>query len=109
MLEKRKALGRQPKGQGGGQSDGDETVFQFHYRTVCVPCQGAVEIPNVHASEQSARRWAHADLPELSDFELWREAERVKAALVWCEDLGALVWLKERYKALQAQRAARNG
>lgn len=109
MLEKRKALGRQPKGQGGGQSDGGETVFQFHYATVRVPCQGLYSIPNVHASEAEARRWAHADLADLPDFQLWQEIERVRLALVWCDNPGALAWLKDRWAALQSQKAARNG
>lgn len=77
------------------------------FRSVYVSCSGAISIPNPTASEQEARRWDCSDLPDLDDFELWRELKRIESALVWCSDSAYRPWLEKRYKAIQAERRAR--
>jgi hypothetical protein len=61
--------------------------------------------------EEPTRRYTHADLPDMTAGQLWRERRRVEFALTWLnDDDDAMPWLIERLKAVDlAQKRVGHG
>ena len=64
-----------------------------------------VFVPAAFSSQEAARRYAHQDLPHLSDIALWQELERARFLLVWLDSPDP--WLSERYKVVQSEQQRR--
>jgi len=64
-----------------------------------------VFVPDSFASIEAARRYAHEDLPRLSERQLWQELERARFLLAWLDDPDP--WLSERFKAVEAEQRRR--
>jgi hypothetical protein len=62
-------------------------------------------MPRQHLNEREDRRLAHADLPSMSDRDLWREEERIKFVAAWGDDRTGWIW--ERINAIGAERKRR--
>lgn len=62
-------------------------------------------VPDPCQSAEQARKLAHEDLPNLSDYELWREKHRLEDVLAWSDDPHP--WLRERYQAVCAEQGQR--
>ena len=81
----------------------------LQFQAQAISCVGVYLLPSPQKSEADALRSRHGDLAGMDPFALWRESERVKLALTWCSDLGAMPWLRERWDAVEAEKDGRDG
>ena len=62
-------------------------------------------MPDPIRSAEDLQRQRHADLPELSDFQIWQEIRRLEDVLAWVQRPAE--WLKDRYKRLLDEQKGR--